>query len=128
MRCSLPAVPPGRPNSSAASSSGTTPSTPSAAGWTRTDRSRCTASQPDAGRSRVTWHANLKRGGGVAAEEAAGELYELYQAQYGNVVAMAYALTGDLAEAQDLVQEGFCRAWQRWRRIAGYDDPLAWVD
>jgi len=64
----------------------------------------------------------------VAAEEAAGELDELYQAQYGNVVAMAYALTGDLAEAQDLVQEGFCRAWQRWRRIAGYDDPLAWVD
>lgn len=58
---------------------------------------------------------------------AAEEFDELYQAQYGNVVAMAYALTGDLAEAQDLAQEGFCRAWQRWRRVAGYDDPLAWV-
>ena len=52
---------------------------------------------------------------------------ELYQAHYGNVVAMAYALTGDLAEAQDLAQEAFCRAWQRWRRVARYDDPLAWV-
>lgn len=58
---------------------------------------------------------------------AAEDFDELYQAQYGNVVAMAYALTGDLAEAQDLAQEGFCRAWQRWRRIAGYEDPLAWV-
>lgn len=58
---------------------------------------------------------------------AAEEFDELYQAQYGNVVAMAYALTGNLTEAQDLAQEGFCQAWQRWRRIAGYDDPLAWV-
>jgi RNA polymerase sigma-70 factor (ECF subfamily) len=52
---------------------------------------------------------------------------ELYQAHAGDVVAMAYALTGDLAEAQDLAQEAFCRAWQRWSRISAYDDPLAWV-
>ena len=58
---------------------------------------------------------------------AAEDFDELYRAQYGNVVAMAYALTGDLAEAQDLAQEGFCRAWQRWRRVAGYDQPLAWI-
>ena len=51
----------------------------------------------------------------------------LYQARYGDVVAMAYALTGDLAEAQDLAQEAFCRAWQRWSTLAGYDDPLAWI-
>jgi RNA polymerase sigma-70 factor, ECF subfamily len=58
---------------------------------------------------------------------AAEDFDELYQAHYGNVVAMAYGLTGDLAEAQDLAQEAFCRAWQRWGRIAAYDDPLAWV-
>lgn len=58
---------------------------------------------------------------------AAEDFDELYRAHYGNVVAMAYALTGDLVEAQDLAQEGFCRAWQRWRKIAGYDDPVAWV-
>lgn len=52
---------------------------------------------------------------------------ELYEARFGDVVAMAYALTGDLAESQDLAQEAFCRAWQRWSRLAGYDDPLAWV-
>jgi RNA polymerase sigma-70 factor (ECF subfamily) len=58
---------------------------------------------------------------------ATGDFDELYRAHYGNVVAMAYALTGDLAEAQDLTQEAFCRTWQRWSRIASYDDPLAWV-
>lgn len=39
----------------------------------------------------------------------------------------AYGLTGDAAEAQDLVQEAYARAWQRRRRPAGYDDPEAWL-
>ncbi|WP_430783934.1 sigma-70 family RNA polymerase sigma factor [Actinoplanes sp. G11-F43] len=39
----------------------------------------------------------------------------------------AYGLTGDAAEAQDLVQEAYARAWQRRRRLAGYDDPEAWL-
>jgi RNA polymerase sigma-70 factor (ECF subfamily) len=39
----------------------------------------------------------------------------------------AYGLTGDPAEAQDLVQEAYARAWQRWRRLAGYEDPEAWL-
>jgi RNA polymerase sigma-70 factor (ECF subfamily) len=58
---------------------------------------------------------------------AAEDFDELYEAHFGDVVAMAYALTGDLPEAQDLAQEAFCRTWQRWSRVAGYDDPLAWV-
>jgi RNA polymerase sigma-70 factor (ECF subfamily) len=51
----------------------------------------------------------------------------LYRAHYADVVAMTYALTGDLTEAQDVVQEAFCRAWQRWTDVARYDNPLAWV-
>ena len=35
----------------------------------------------------------------------------MYQAQYGDVVAMTYALTGDVGDAQDIAQEAFCRAW-----------------
>jgi RNA polymerase sigma-70 factor (ECF subfamily) len=27
----------------------------------------------------------------------------------------------------DLVQEAFSRAWERWDRIAGYEDPVGWV-
>lgn len=39
----------------------------------------------------------------------------------------AYGLTGDPGEAQDLVQEAYARAWQRWRRLSGYEDPEAWL-
>lgn len=39
----------------------------------------------------------------------------------------AYGLTGDPAEAQDLVQEAYARAWQRWQRLTGYEDPEAWL-
>jgi RNA polymerase sigma-70 factor (ECF subfamily) len=39
----------------------------------------------------------------------------------------AYGLTGDPVEAQDLVQEAYARAWQRWRRVSGYQDPEAWL-
>ena len=58
---------------------------------------------------------------------ASAEFDLLYQAHYTDVVATLHALTGDLGEAQDLTQEAFCRAWQRWHSIAAYDNPVAWV-
>jgi RNA polymerase sigma-70 factor, ECF subfamily len=60
-------------------------------------------------------------------DAAAAEFDALYQAQYGDVVAMVHALTGDLSEAQDIAQEAFCRAWQRWTAVARYDNPVAWI-
>ncbi|GIF18570.1 RNA polymerase sigma-70 factor (ECF subfamily) [Actinoplanes tereljensis] len=39
----------------------------------------------------------------------------------------AYGLTGDPGEAQDLVQEAYARAWQRWRRLTDYEEPEAWL-
>src|SRR4051812_46184055 len=39
----------------------------------------------------------------------------------------AYGLTGDPGEAQDLVQEAYARAWQRWRRLTAYEEPEAWL-
>jgi RNA polymerase sigma-70 factor (ECF subfamily) len=38
-----------------------------------------------------------------------------------------YAMTGDLGEAQDVAQEAYARAWQRWSRVSSYEDPEAWV-
>ena len=50
-----------------------------------------------------------------------------YQATRGALVAQLYAVTGDLAEAQEAAQEAYLRAWQRWRSVRGYDNPAAWV-
>jgi RNA polymerase sigma-70 factor (ECF subfamily) len=38
-----------------------------------------------------------------------------------------YAYFGNRAEAQDIAQEAFCRAWQRWPKVSEYEDPLGWV-
>ena len=38
---------------------------------------------------------------------------------------VAFRLTGDRAESEDLAQEALARAYLRWRRVAGYDE--AWV-
>ncbi len=71
-------------------------------------------------------------GGGSAlaapsASSAEADFDALYQAHYSSLVAMAYALVGDLGEAQDLAQEAFCRAWRRWESISAYDNPFAWL-
>ena len=52
---------------------------------------------------------------------------ELYAAHYPDLTVQLYAYFGDRQEAQDVVQEAFCRALARWRTVARYDDPVAWV-
>ncbi|MGN9909999.1 SigE family RNA polymerase sigma factor [Phytohabitans sp. LJ34] len=52
---------------------------------------------------------------------------EFYRATSARMLRYGFALTGDLPEAQDLVQEAYVRAWQRWRRLAGYDHVEGWV-
>ena len=52
---------------------------------------------------------------------------EFYAAQFHPLTTQLLAYTGDLATAQDLVQEAFSRAVPRWNRLRSYDDPAAWV-
>jgi RNA polymerase sigma-70 factor, ECF subfamily len=52
---------------------------------------------------------------------------EVYAAHYGDLTVQLYAYFGDRQEAQDVVQEAFCRALARWKTVARYDDPVAWV-
>ena len=52
---------------------------------------------------------------------------EFFAATFQRVVGQVYAMIGDLAEAEDAVQEAYARAWQRWPRYRTLDDPEAWV-
>ena len=52
---------------------------------------------------------------------------EFYASNYGRLVVQMYAVTGNLADAEDAVQEAFARASVRWGRISGYDSPEGWV-
>jgi RNA polymerase sigma-70 factor, ECF subfamily len=51
----------------------------------------------------------------------------LYAAHVGELTVQLYAYCGNRQEAQDVVQEAFCRALARWRQVSTYDDPVAWV-
>ncbi|MGH8872909.1 MAG: SigE family RNA polymerase sigma factor [Acidimicrobiia bacterium] len=50
-----------------------------------------------------------------------------YRREYTRMVAIARALLRDGVSAEDLAQESFVAAHRHWDRIAGYDDPGAWV-
>jgi RNA polymerase sigma-70 factor, ECF subfamily len=52
---------------------------------------------------------------------------EFYGAAARRIVRHAYALTGNISDAQDITQEAFARAWQRWDRVRDFDSPEAWV-
>jgi RNA polymerase sigma-70 factor (ECF subfamily) len=51
----------------------------------------------------------------------------LYASNAHRLTLQLYAYLGDLGDAQDVVQEAFCRAFARWSSIRRYDDPVAWV-
>ncbi len=56
-----------------------------------------------------------------------GEFAEFYSANFHRIAGQLSAYLGDHAEAQDLTQEAFCRALDRWNSISGYSDAAAWV-
>jgi RNA polymerase sigma-70 factor, ECF subfamily len=52
---------------------------------------------------------------------------EFYAARFHALTVQLFAYTDDLALAQDVVQEAFCRAVPKWEKLREYDDPTAWV-
>lgn len=58
---------------------------------------------------------------------AADEFDRFYRDTTRRLMRYAYGLTGDQSESQDVVQEAYARAWQRWSTVSRYDDPEAWL-
>src|SRR5215216_6693776 len=50
-----------------------------------------------------------------------------YAGSYRRLLGQLFAVTGDLAEAENVLQEAYARAFMRWSRVGGYDLPEAWV-
>jgi RNA polymerase sigma-70 factor (ECF subfamily) len=50
-----------------------------------------------------------------------------YAASYQRLLGQLFAVTGDLAEAENLLQEAYARAFARWAQVCAYDRPEAWV-
>lgn len=52
---------------------------------------------------------------------------EYYQRDYRSLLGLAFVWCGSLQPAEDLVHEALTEAHRRWKKIAHYDDPGAWV-
>jgi RNA polymerase sigma-70 factor, ECF subfamily len=57
----------------------------------------------------------------------AGEFEELYTSAFGRLVGQLFLVTGNLHEAEEVVQEAFTRAAGCWPRLRNYDLPEMWV-
>ncbi|MGH9169739.1 MAG: RNA polymerase sigma factor [Acidimicrobiales bacterium] len=55
------------------------------------------------------------------------EFQRFFASSSRSLVGQAYALTGDIQEAQDLAQEALLRAWTNWAQIKSYESPEAWT-
>lgn len=60
-------------------------------------------------------------------DDAAVGIAEIYRGCAQRIVIAAYGLTGNLAEAQDAVQEAFVRAVASPRRVLAADKPEKWL-
>jgi RNA polymerase sigma-70 factor (ECF subfamily) len=63
----------------------------------------------------------------VEAMAADGSFEEFYSGAVGRLLGQLFPVTGDLHEAEEVVQEAFARASVRWARLRDYDVPEAWV-
>lgn len=61
--------------------------------------------------------------GGARAEE----FDELYNSAAVPILRQMLLLTGDAAEAEDVTQEAFERAWLHWSTVRRCESPEAWV-
>ncbi|MGH3333723.1 MAG: RNA polymerase sigma factor [Nocardioidaceae bacterium] len=58
---------------------------------------------------------------------ATPDLDELYAAAYRRLVVQLFAICGDLADAEDAVQEAFVTAVRKRRELAEVSNPEAWL-
>lgn len=52
---------------------------------------------------------------------------DFYQRSRDNCLRAVLGSTGDRALADDLVAEGFARAWASWQKVSRHPAPAAWV-
>lgn len=71
-----------------------------------------------------------EQAGGQVAEDADGHddvVERVFDAAYRRLVAQLYGVCGELAEAEEVVQEAFVRAVEQGSRFESMDNPEGWL-
>ena len=69
----------------------------------------------------------MRRLSDATVDDSPAAFEEFYLKEYASVMGLAYALSGSRWAAEDLAQEAFLAAHRNWSRVAGYEQPGAWV-
>ena len=59
--------------------------------------------------------------------EASRTFETFYQAEARTLFRRLWLVTGNRAEAEELMQDAFLRVWERWDRVGGMDDPVGYL-
>ena len=59
--------------------------------------------------------------------EASRSFEAFYEAEARTLFRRLWLVTGNRAEAEELMQDEFLSVWQRWDRVGGMDDPLGYL-
>jgi RNA polymerase sigma-70 factor (ECF subfamily) len=69
--------------------------------------------------------------GAVAERQPQGAGATTFEAffsdQHARFLRALYLLYGDAGEAEDLMQDAFCKVWERWDRVARMDNPEGYL-
>jgi RNA polymerase sigma-70 factor, ECF subfamily len=68
-----------------------------------------------------------RRKGNVHQAEPDSDFVRFFRAEYPALIRSVYLIVQDREQARDITQEAFAELFSRWRRIAQYDRPDAWV-
>ena len=52
---------------------------------------------------------------------------QVYRREYGSIALVAGATAGSWSKGEDIAQEAFVRAHEKWDEVASFDRPGAWV-
>jgi RNA polymerase sigma-70 factor (ECF subfamily) len=70
----------------------------------------------------------------LAADIAASETREasrsfetFYDAESQTLFQRLWLVTGDRAEAEEIMQDAFLKVWERWERVGAMDDPVGYL-
>jgi RNA polymerase sigma-70 factor (ECF subfamily) len=59
--------------------------------------------------------------------EASSAFEDFYQAEARTLFRRLWLVTGNRAEAEELMQDAFLKVWERWARVGGMDDPAGYL-
>lgn len=63
----------------------------------------------------------------LGAPEASRTFEAFYDAQSRLLFRRLWLVTGNRAEAEELMQDAFLRIWERWDRVGAMDDPVGYL-